>query len=81
MIHDCCANVRVRSFSVLVFLSSDTEFQVQHRLNSLWDKQQNISMLATGVKLCKLFTRSLWNVKTPGDTLPEVSAPLWSASK
>ena len=48
---------------------------------SLWDQPTNISLPATGVKLCKLFTYLLKKVKPPGDTLPEVSAPLWRPSK
>jgi len=53
----------------------------RRKASSKWDEPKNISLPATGVKLCKLFTYPLRNVKPPIDTLPEVSAPLCRPSK
>jgi len=54
---------------------------IYQTLRSSWDEPKNISLPVTGVKLCKLFPYPLRNVKPPGDTSPEVSAPLWRPSK
>ena len=41
-------------------------------------KQGNISLLATGLKLCRFFLYLPKNEKTLGDTSLELTAPLWS---